>query len=82
MTIKQKLCKYINGEKEYYLDDKEYHTFQEIKDFCYEQAQYTLISEKLSFTFVLIDTDEEINIISSWKKTPDDFYYVVLETKF
>ena len=36
MTIKRKLCKRINGEKEYYLEDKEYHSFGEIKEICYK----------------------------------------------
>lgn len=82
MTIKQKLFKIVNGKRECYLGDKEYHTLQEIKDLCYERSQNTLIFENSLFQFVLIDTDEEIKIVSSWKKDSDDFYYVVLEIYF
>ena len=58
MTIKRKLCKRINGEKEYYLEDKEYHSFGEIKEVCYKNAEYTLISEITKYTFFIIDADE------------------------
>lgn len=82
MIIKQRLCRRVNGEREYYLDDKEYHTLQEIKDLCYEKSQNTLISESTRFEFVLIDTDEEIEIVGSWKKDSDGFYNIVLKTIF
>lgn len=82
MTIKQKLFKTVNGKRECYLGDKEYHTLQEIKDLCYEKTQNTLISENSRFEFVLIDTDEEIEIVTKWKKDSDDFYYVVLDINF
>ena len=79
MTIKRKLCKRINGEKEYYLEDKEYHSFEEIKEVCYKNAERTLISDITKYTFVIMDTDEEIDITCHWKRDSDDFYYVCLE---
>lgn len=82
MIIKQKLFKTVNGKREYYLGDKEYYTLQEIKDLCYEKSQNTLISENLRFEFVLVDTGEEIEIVTKWKKDSDGFYYVVLEIYF
>lgn len=80
MTIKRKLRKNKNGKKEYYLDNTiEYHSFQEIKNFCYQNMQHTFISDIVVYTFVVVDTDEEIDIICSWVKDSDDFYYVKLE---
>lgn len=82
MIIKQKLFKIAGNRRESYLGDKEYHTLQEIKDLCYEKAQNTLISEDARFHFVLIDTGEEIGIVSTWNKDSDGFYNVVLKTIF
>lgn len=41
--------------------------------------QHTFISDIVVYTFVVVDTDEEIDIICSWVKDSDDFYYVKLE---
>lgn len=84
MTIKRKIFKYNNGRKEVYIDDStEYHSFKEIKDFCYEDAKSTSLCEATRYTFVVIDSDEEIDVICCWVcddfDDSDDSYHIHLQ---
>lgn len=81
MTIKRKFRKNKNGKKEYYSGNAiEYHSFQEIKDFCYQDMQHTFISDIVVYTFVVVDTNEEIKVICSWIRDSNDFYHIKVET--
>lgn len=84
MIIKQKKKRYNPDTKhrEEYLDDREFHSLQEIKDYCVNETNYTLISDSVKFVFTIMDTNEDVEIIGSWKRDGDDFYYVVLDYWF
>lgn len=80
MIIKQKKKRYNSDTKrrEEYLDDKEFHSLQEIKDYCMDETNHTSITDCVIFAFTIMDTNEDVEIIGSWKRSDDDFYYVVL----
>lgn len=84
MIIRQKKKRYNPDTKrrEEYLDDREFNSLQEIKDYCANETNYTLISENIKFVFTIMDTNEDVEIIGSWKRSDDDFYYVVLDYWF
>lgn len=81
MIIKEVKRKYnpeIN-RRERYLDDREFRSLQEIKDYCVEKTNHTLINEDVKFLFTIIDTNEDIEVVGSWKMDDDGFYYVKLD---
>ena len=84
MIIRQKKKRYNSDTKrrEEYLDDREFHSLQEIKDYCVNKTNYTLISENIKFVFTIMDTNEDVVIIGSWKRSGDDFYYMWLDYWF
>lgn len=84
MIIKQKKKRYnpYTKRREEYLDDREFHSLQEIKDYCVNETNYTLISDSVKFVFTIMDTNEDVEIIGSWKRSDDDFYYVILDYWF
>ena len=84
MIIRQKKKRYNPDTKrrEEYLDDREFHSLQDIKDYCVNETNYTLISDSVKFVFTIIDTNEDIEIMGSWKRSDDDFYYVILDYWF
>ena len=84
MIIKQKKKRYNSDTKrrEEYLDDKEFHSLQEIKDYCMDETNHTSITDCVIFVFTIINTNEDVEIIGSWKRSDDDFYYVILDYWF
>ena len=84
MIIRQKKKRYNPDTKrrEEYLDDREFHSLQDIKDYCVNETNYTLINDSVKFVFTIIDTNEDVEIIGSWKRSDDDFYYVILDYWF
>lgn len=84
MIIRQKKKRYNPDTKrrEEYLDDREFHSLQEIKDYCVNETNYISISDNVKFVFTIIDTNEDVEIIGSWKRSDDDFYYVILDYWF
>lgn len=84
MIIRQKKKRYNPDTKrrEEYLDDREFHSLQAIKDYCANETNYISISDSVKFVFTIIDTNEDVEIIGSWKRSDDDFYYVVLDYWF
>lgn len=84
MIIRQKKKRYNPDTKrrEEYLDDREFNSLQEIKDYCAKETNYTLISENIKFVFTIMDTNEDVEIVGSWKRSDNDFYYVVLDYWF
>ena len=80
MIIKQKKKRYNLDTKrrEEYLDDRELHSLQEIKDYCMDKTNHTSIIDCVRFVFTVMDTNEDVEIIGSWERSDDDFYYVVL----
>ena len=84
MIIKQKNKRYnpVTKDREEYLDHREFHSLQEVKDYCVEETNHTLISQSIKFMFAIMDTNEDIEIIGSWKRSGDDFYYVWLDYWF
>lgn len=84
MTIKRKLKKYnkeIHRREEYIDDSKEFHSIQEIKDYCIEHMNKNggSLYDNTVYSFVIEDTDEDIKIIAQWINDDDGFYYVKLE---
>jgi hypothetical protein len=84
MIIRQKKKRYNPDTKrrEEYFDDREFHSLQEIKDYCVNETNYILISDSVKFVFTIMDTNEDVEIIGSWKRSDDDFYYVILDYWF
>lgn len=84
MIIRQKKKRYNPNTKcrEEYLDDKEFYSLQEIKDYCVNETNYTFIGDDLKFVFTIMDTNEDVEIVCSWKQDEDDFYYVWLDYSF
>lgn len=84
MVIRQKKKRYNPDTKrrEEYLDDREFHSLQEIKDYCVNKTNYISISDSVKFVFTIMDTNEDMEIIGSWKQGDDDFYYVILDYWF
>ena len=84
MIIKQKKKRYNPDTKciEEYLDDKEFHSLQEIKDYCMDETNHTSIIDCVRCVFTVMDTNEDVEIIGSRKRSVDDFYYVVLNYWF
>ena len=80
MIIKQKKKRYNSDTKrrEEYLDDKEFHYMQEIKDYCMDETNHSSITDCVIFVVTIMDTNEDVEIIGSWIRSDDDFYYVVL----
>lgn len=84
MTIKRKLKRY-NPEtqrREEYIDDKEFHSFQEIKDYCADKMKGASLYDNSRYYFVVEDTGEDIEIVAQWVKDSDGFYYIKLEYWF
>lgn len=84
MIIRQKKKRYNPDTKrrEEYFDDREFHSLQEIKNYCVNETNYILISDSVKFVFTIMDTNEDVEIIGSWKRSDDDFYYVILDYWF
>lgn len=84
MVIRQKKKRYNPNTKcrEEYLDDREFYSLQEIKDYCVNETNYTFIGDDLKFVFTIMDTNEDVEIVGSWKQDEDDFYYVWLDYWF
>lgn len=86
MTIKEVKRRY-NPEikcRERYLDDREFHSLQEIKDYCRSDTMYNRkpTPDEVVYTFMLMDTQEEIDISAQWCEDNDGFYYVKLDYLF
>ena len=63
MVIKQKKKRYNPDTKrrEEYLNDREFHSLLEIKAYCIDDAnRHMSLYDNVLYTFVIIDTDEEI----------------------
>ncbi len=43
-----------------------------------DETNHTSITDCVIFVFTIMDTNEDVEIIGSWKRSDDDFYYVVL----
>ena len=84
MIIRQKKKRYNPNTKrrEEYLDNREFHSLQEIKDYCMDETNHTSTIDYVKFVFTIMDTNEDVEIIGSWKPSDDDFYYVVLNYWF
>ena len=84
MIIRQKKKRYNPDTKrrEEYFDDREFHSLQEIKDYCANETNYISISDNVKIVFTIMDTNEDVEIIGSWKRSDDDFYYVILDYWF
>lgn len=67
MIIRQKKKRYNPDTKrrEEYFDDREFHSLQEIKDYCANETNYISISDNVKFVFTIMDTNEDVEIIGS-----------------
>lgn len=67
MTIRQQLKKY-NSEthkREVYLDNVEFHSLQEIKDYCIDEMnKLSCRHDMVVFNFIIMDTEEQITIVA------------------
>ena len=85
MIIKQKKKRY-NPEikrREEYFDDREFHSLLEIKAYCIDDAnRYMSLYDNVIYKFVVMETDEEIEISTQWCKDDDNSYYVKLDFWF
>ena len=64
MLIKE-IKKRYNPEtkhRERYLDNREFHSLQEIKDYCIYKTPYNKTQDDISHKFMIVDTQEEIDI--------------------
>ena len=64
MTIKEIKKKY-NPEterRERYLGDREFHSLQEIKDYCIYKTPYNETLDDILYKFMIVDTQEEVDI--------------------
>lgn len=64
MTIKEIKKKYNPKTKrrERYLDDREFHSLQEIKYYCMYKTPYNETLDDILCKFMIVDTKEEIDI--------------------
>lgn len=73
MIIKQILAKY-NPETKYrekYLDDREFNSLQEIKDYCIYKTSYNETHDDILYKFMIVDTREEIDISIRYFRAED-----------
>jgi hypothetical protein len=68
MTIRKLYKQCGNKQKEEYKNDSfEFHSIEEVKDFCrkdtYEQSHD---QEVILYVFIITDTNEEIDIFCQW----------------
>ena len=85
MIIKQKLVKYNTETKrrETYLDDREFYSLQEIKDYFIESSNRNpSFCDVVCQSFVITDTNEEIRIFGQWCKNEEGSYYIELDYDF
>ena len=85
MIIRQKKKRYNPDTKrrEEYLDDREFHSLQEIKDYFIESTnRNSSFCDIVSQSFVIVDTNEEIRIFGQWCKNEEGSYYVKLDYDF
>ena len=81
MTIKRKCFRRENGKRTSYIDEStEYHSFQEIRELCYKEFEKSIRRlDVIVYKFVIIDTNEEVNVACQWVCDSDGFYYTSLE---
>lgn len=85
MIIRQKKKRYNPDTKrrEEYLDDREFHSLLELKAYCIDDAnRHMSLYDNVLYTFVIIDTDEEVEISTQWYVDGDNSYYVKLDFWF
>lgn len=61
----EEIKKRYNPETRYrerYLDDREFHSLQEIKDYCIYKTPYNETPDDILHKFMIMDTQEEIDI--------------------
>ena len=86
MTIRRQIKRY-NPEprqREFCLDDTEFYSLKEIKDYCIsEMDKYPYRNDMVLSVFVIMDTNEKITIMSQMVKHKDESgYYTVLYCDF
>lgn len=64
MIIKEIKKKYNPETKrrERYLGDRDFHSLQEIKDYCIYKTPYNEIPDDILYKFMIVDTQEEVDI--------------------
>jgi hypothetical protein len=85
MVIKKMLCKHDLGYKEWYVDDSlEFHSLQEVRDYCYENADYwhMRFKDNILYKFKIVDSDDEIEVVCSVVFDDDGFDYISVVGKF
>jgi hypothetical protein len=92
MTIKRMLNRnnnlpycYISEHTSWYIDNSmEFHSLEEIKDYCRENVYYPYIrySGAVYYKFKIIDTNDEVEIICSVTFSDDGFNYVSVVGNF
>lgn len=86
MTIRRQIKRYNpeTRQREFCLDDVEFHSLKEIKDYCInEMDKYPYRNDMVLSVFVIMDTNEKITIMSQMVKHKDGSdYYTVLYCDF
>lgn len=86
MTIKEVKRKYNSETKrrERYLGDREFHSLQEIKDYCRSDTMYNRkpTLDEVVYTFMLMDTQEQIDISVQYGLDENNEKYIKLDYWF
>lgn len=85
MTIRQQLKRYNSDthNREIYFNDVEYHSLQEIKDYCIsEMEKLSCRHDMVVFNFVVMDTKEPITIVAQMIEDINGLCYPELQYGF
>lgn len=86
MTIKEVKRKYNSETKrrERYLGDREFYSLQEIKDYCRSDTMYNRkpAPDEVVYTFMLMDTQEQIDISVQYGLDENNEKYIKLDYWF
>jgi hypothetical protein len=76
---------YASDRTSWYIDNSiEFHSLEEIKNYCREDADYLPIRYEgaVYYKFLIIDSDDEIEVICSVAFDDDGFDYIEVKGKF
>ena len=86
MTIREVKRKYNSetNHRERYLDDREFHSLEEIKDYCRSDTMKKRkpTPDEVVYTFMLIDTHEQIDISVQYGLNENNERYIKLDYWF
>ena len=86
MTIREVKRKYNSktNHRERYLGDREFHSLEEIKDYCRSDTMKKRkpTPDEVVYTFMLIDTQEQIDISVQYGLNENNERYIKLDYWF